>query len=416
VNDDLTRLRQCLDVPAAKRVLERLRERLEAGDKLEGTLTLTEATDGERRHFAGLFGERITRSTTLRLDLAKLAAVLRKAGLAEDLPEAVVHLLGPVENLRAARENLDAEWRTLHARLDDLAMHDPRLAVWASELRAHGLLKRLSDGSVVRAAEYIESFRRIWERLPVRAIPLAQLAVESAGDSHALDAGQPLANLIQRAIPALGEPPPADDLCDAERRRELWAAAGVLSDELSGPVLVLNLRAQPGNSTGHLLNAAAAAGEPFHLTLRQLMRTPPAFEDGQGRTIFVCENPTVLAAAANTLGAACAPLVCVSGQLRQSAHRLLRLLGSANWRLAYHGDFDWPGIRIANLVLVRHAKAAAWRMSASDYLEAPISDVALGSAVASASWDDSLSESMRQRAFAVLEEQMLEVLLQDLRT
>jgi uncharacterized protein (TIGR02679 family) len=90
-----------------------------------------------------------------------------------------------------------------------------------------------------------------------------------------------------------------------------------------------------------------------------------------GRSVLICENVTVLAAVANRLGARSGPLICIDGQPKTAARLLLNLLGSAKVRLAYHGDFDWPGIGIANLILQRH-QAVPWRMSVDSYLMAPM--------------------------------------------
>lgn len=413
MNDCDTRLRAILGVPAANRLLERLRTKLGHGALLTGTVSIAKPTEEEKQHFASIFGRSVTRSTMLRVDLDELSTLLRNANLAADVQEAVVRLIGVVPNRRAAKDASGVAWREVYARLEEMAQRDGRLAPWAEAMRAQGLLKRLASSSTERAIEWIEGFGHVWSRLPLAGAPLARLAADALGDAHALDAGQTLPALLLRAIPALGEPLPGDDLSPAERRRELWAAAGVLSDELSGAVLVLNLPAEPTNATGQLLRTAHAAGEPLYLTLRQLLRTPPTFSAGNERTVFVCENPTVLAAAANELGAECAPLVCVLGQLRQSAHRLLRQFTAINWRLAYHGDFDWPGIRISNLVLSRH-RATAWRMSADDYRIAPAAKVRLEKASVVATWDPTLMPAMQSRGRAVFEEQVLDSLLKDL--
>src|SRR5438067_9664159 len=54
-------------------------------------------------------------------------------------------------------------------------------------------------------------------------------------------------------------------------------------------------------------------GQPVYLTARQLLRDPPLFPSLRGRRVYVCENPTVVAEAANVLGFASAPVVCASG-------------------------------------------------------------------------------------------------------
>ena len=91
-----------------------------------------------------------------------------------------------------------------------------------------------------------------------------------------------------------------------------------------------------------------ANGEPLWLTLRQLVRNQPAWHDVD--TILVVENPSVLALAADTLGTACPPLVCTNGQPRAAAMVLLRSLAAGGVRLRHHGDFDWAGLTIGNLL------------------------------------------------------------------
>jgi hypothetical protein len=55
----------------------------------------------------------------------------------------------------------------------------------------------------------------------------------------------------------------------------------------------------------------ADAGQPVHLTARQLLRDPPDLPV-RDRSVFVCENPTVVAEAASRFGARAAPLVCAN--------------------------------------------------------------------------------------------------------
>lgn len=85
--------------------------------------------------------------------------------------------------------------------------------------------------------------------------------------------------------------------------------------------------------------------------------------------------------------------------------------------MAYHGDFDWPGIAIAGRLMRRGA--LPWRLGAADYeaaLEGLRADSVLeltGTPLATA-WDPELSFSMRAAGVAVHEESLLETLLADL--
>ena len=110
------------------------------------------------------------------------------------------------------------------------------------------------------------------------------------------------------------------------------------------------------------------AGEPVHLSLRKLLRNPPVWAVVD-RDVFVCENPSIVAIAADRLGGASAPLVCTDGMPSAAQRTLILQLVAAGARLRYHGDFDWPGLTIGNFV-IRALRAKPWRFDADDYLAA----------------------------------------------
>ena len=136
-------------------------------------------------------------------------------------------------------------------------------------------------------------------------------------------------------------------------------------NELAAPVLCLNLPATGNAMAASVARAAAESGEPIHLTLRTLLRDPPVW-DVSGRRVYVCENPSILSIAADRLEADCAPLICTNGMPAAAQQTFLRQLVACGANLAYHGDFDWAGIRIGNFVM-RELQASAWRFSAQDY-------------------------------------------------
>jgi len=55
--------------------------------------------------------------------------------------------------------------------------------------------------------------------------------------------------------------------------------------------------------------------------------------------------------------------------MNSAVARLLRALHDAGAQLTYHGDFDWPGARIAAGAFGRF-QARPWRFRAADYLAA----------------------------------------------
>lgn len=247
----------------------------------------------------------------------------------------------------------------------------------------------------------------VLQSLPAGAVPRAVLAATLLGDAHALDDDRPVAGLVLRALA-----PAADRPGDAAARRQRWADAGVLVGELGGPVLALGLPGDPSTVAGRLLEVAAEAGEPVHLTARQLLRAPPDL-DVRGATVFVCENPSVVAAAADALGRGCAPLVCVGGHPSVAVAALLGGCAAARAQLAYHGDFDWGGLRIAGGVL-RRFDAVPWRLSTADYLAAADRGGPLTGTPATSGWDPDLAPALLRRGRRVEEELVLDDLLADL--
>lgn len=119
-------------------------------------------------------------------------------------------------------------------------------------------------------------------------------------------------------------------------------------------------------------------------------------------------------AAANALGPQCPPLVCVSGQPTAAVLRLLALLADAGCSLRYHGDFDWGGIRIANLLWSRFA-VSPWRYDTRSYLDrVSRSSGALRGTPVEAAWDVELSGAIARRGVRLEEEAVLADLLADL--
>jgi uncharacterized protein (TIGR02679 family) len=408
---DLDRLQRLLGGDELRWLVERARARLERGLPLDGTVTLEGATEAQRRAVARLLGRPAGRGASLGVSLPAVEAVLRSAGLAPDLGIAVQALSGPVTDRAAERAAAERRWSALLAVAEQAAGRRPKLAPWVEWLRVTGLLRRLAGGDPERAGELVGQAVAVVDLLPASGQPLSVVAAAGAGDGHLLDPEQPLATLVLRAAALIGGVPPGDG---AEWRRTVWASVGVLAGELTNPVLTLNLPGDPHTVTGRALGVWAASGQPVHLTARQLLRDPPDLSALQGRRVFVCENPSVVAEAANRLGTASAPLICANTHPGGAATVLLRQLGTASARLRYHGDFDWPGITIANGIVARFG-ARPWRLDAGAYRSAATeAGPRLRGNPVNATWDPTLTQAMRELGVKVEEEQVLDDLLADL--
>lgn len=408
---DLARLNATLGRPELARLRALLQKRLEMGRELKGRIQLRDATAPERLAIDNLLGRRLTQGDRLSLDLDELAEQLRAAGIAETLADAFQALVGPVANRPALAAEANARWA---ARVNPFraawADRCAPLVPWFDELAASGLLKRLVNGDPSTAAALLETVTQVVAALPTKAEPLAHFAARLFGDAHALDLGFPRSTLAVRAAARLGGTVFEDG---AEGFRAAWAVVGVMCDELSTPVLVLNLPAAGTTVLAQMLRQARIDGDPLHLSLRILLRQPLSTDPALAhREIFVCENPTIVALAAARLGAACAPLICVNGQFATPTLVLLRQLHAAGARLRYHGDFDVGGLTIARRIFGGFA-AEPWQFSAQDYTEAP-KGLPFDADPGPTPWSPTLAEAMRREGRAVHEEAVADRLLRDL--
>lgn len=405
---DPVRLERLLGGPELARLRQRLvRKLLRDGG---GRLTLGQASDLERAAVERLVGRPARQGKSLSVDLEALSHALARAGVAQDLWSALETLEGPLVDPRAAREAARRRWAEL---LDAHRPEAERLGVggWLDDLRRGGQLRRLSGGDEEQGRWLIQQALGVLARLPARGVTLSTLAADCLGDAHALDAGRPVSALVRRALArhwrggvALANPD----------ERSIWAHAGVLlGGAITSAVLVLRLPVCSAHGLDAALGHYHDLAEPTWLTLRQLLRYPPEW-DVAGRDIFVCENPAVLAEAAERLGCHSAPLITTWGRPGAAVLTLLEQLEAAGAVLHYHGDFDWPGIGIANALLSRFAMHP-WRMGAADLeASAHLEGKPLEGRSLEAAWDPRLRETLEARGRALHEEQLIETLLGDL--
>jgi len=411
MSSDAARLQRLLGHDDLRWIVQRSRRRLERGLALQGPIVLPDATPAQRRAVEQLLGRPVAPGQSVSVRLESVQLTVRQAGAAPDLRSAIEALTGPVVDRSAARLATDRAWETALAPLEALSAERPVLEAWLASVRSTGLLRRLARAEATAGLRLAQSAASVLEQLPCRGVPLSVLACSVTGDGHSLDAGRPLCSLLIRAAGRLGGVPDGEG---AEWRRTVWASVGVLCGELTSPVLCLNLPGDPETVSGQALAVWAEVGQPTYMTVRQLLRDPPRFGSLNGRPVYVCENPTVVAEAANVLGTSSAPLVCASGHPAGAATLLLRSLAESGGQLRYHGDFDWPGIGIANGIFARFG-ARPWRFDAAAYRAAAHSGgSALRGQPIQASWDPELSDTMLAVGRKIEEEQVLAAVLRDL--
>ncbi len=355
---------------AARRSLER------TGGDLTGRISIAGPDDAERKVIIGITGVHQPAGTKrMTVRLAELDAALSRAtglGLA-----GVLAVLGePLRNRPAAAASLAAARAALAATAEGSPLNEscPWYRAWLADLSRDGTITRLARQDDAMA---LKQAIRVLDYLTARSaeappIALPALAARITGDTKALNHGTTLATLMMRA-----------------------------------------LALRQGDGLAEWLTGAARYGTPFQVTLHQLNAHPIRLRPAR---IFACENPAVLRRACAELGPACPPLICAEGQPSTAFHKLARIALAAGGELAYHGDFDWPGVAITAKVIDRHG-ARPWRMTASDYLsgvKAGDTPVALKGDPVPTLWEPELHETMRATGWAIYEETVADQLLADL--
>ncbi|MFJ5303889.1 TIGR02679 family protein [Streptomyces sp. NPDC088350] len=407
---DEERLGRLLGGPEVSWLVQRVRHRMAREKPLTGASTLTAPTDAQRRAAERLLGRGSREGGSLTVRLEDVDAVLRRSGVSPDgLAAAVVTLTGPVDPIGEQRAREARAWEQAYA---PLRLLGPDLAEWAARVTGNGQVRRLAR-TPQSARFLLENAVKALDALPADpAVSVTAFAAQILGDAHALDDGKPLTTVVRSAVHAWTG---LEEEKGTRRQREVWAAVGLLKDDVSSTVLTLNLRGTPA------LDWMADMGEPVVLTLRQLVRQPMAPTVVGERTcpqlIRVCENPAVLAAAAEAYGPECPPMVCVQGQPSAAALTLLRRMYDQGTTVLYHGDFDWGGLRIAS-TLLRSIPWSPWRFTTAHYRAAVasgLSSLDLTGIPTDAPWDPPLAQSLAELGVRIEEETVLDDLLGDLK-
>jgi len=228
-------------------------------------------------------------------------------------------------------------------------------------------VKALTKGLFGRRTSNCDAdlIRRTLDALPPvgGTVGLAVLAAEVFQDAHALDRTTALGRAVARfvrledAVRNGGRTLDATTGFTPQGWRAAWAGVGVVCDQVSSQVLVLNLPLE-GDAPAVAI-ARAANGEPVWLTLRSLAGGLSL--EGGVNTVFVCENPSIVEAAADALGKTSLPLICTFGRPSAAALRILAAIGSETV-IKVQADSDATGRSIVAALIADHPTAIPWRM------------------------------------------------------
>lgn len=366
--------------PAPAAVLARARDRIEGGHRGPGvTVSAPTLSAGDRAELGRLLGLD-WQGSGQPVRLGPLRRVLRKSGVElEWLLEFPDRPLRDRPAERAADQHArEAAETRLHATLVSGGV--------AEDVARTAVVERWL-GPALGAADFAADVVAVLRRLPAPGgTLLPELASDVLGDPHALDRNRRLGRAVLRLHrTSRGSLAEVGRASEPAVWRAAWASVGVTCDRVSSLVLVLNLplplaEGFTGSAAARL--CAASPGEPLWLTSRSVPAGWSLPERSMtGTTVRVCENPSVVEAAADRLGARARPLVCTYGQVSVTCLTLLQALSSAGAELLVSGDRDAPGLLITAGILRQVPGALPWLPAASglyeeDRLAALVADLA----------------------------------------
>ncbi len=382
---------------------QRIRSRLETtGLVPRGRVTVPVSSRAERHAVGALLGRSVTRES-VSVDLAALDGRLAERSGVGGLAAVIEALTGTTLRDRPRERRELSQRRTEPLEVASSLVDGPWVPLWIDGLRRTGLLTNRADAArvVTGAAAVLDAV--VGAEVVSRS--RVELGAALLGDSHALDEDRAEHLVVLRGLAAAaGVAMPAT----AGDRRALWRSYGIEPDLLSTTCLTLGLRADGADAPARRLRIAAEAGDPVHLTAWDLRRCRLA---ALPTPVLVCENPRVLEAVAEECGGD-VPVICTSGEPSTVVTTVLSQLEGT--KLRYHGDFDWPGIAIANRLVARHG-VRPWLMGASDYeAGVRVDSPALAGTAVEPSWNAELGAAMRLHEVAVHEEAVLSELIASL--
>ncbi len=360
--------------PGASLLLTEARRRWEAGHRGDRVRLAVTLTPDQRREVGRLLGlEWVTSGKAVTL--GQLRAAVGRAVSGWDMQQLLTVIGGELRDNRAEKmqlAELRAGRREQLINILTLAGVSVSVAELAVTRRWFG---SVDDPAAVQRAEAVAA---VLIALPSRAGRLlASLASELFGDPHALDRTSILGRAAARVLASekaaaagADSRAAADAVAMAAGWREAWEAAGIACDQVSSTVLVLNLPLPGTGVLPALTMAAAQAGEPLWLTARMLR---PGWtlqpESMKNLVVRVCENPSVVEAAADIHGPGCSPLVCTYGRPAGAAWTLLHALAMAGARIEVSADRDDAGRGIIRDLIADLPGAEAWLPKANGLYE-----------------------------------------------
>lgn len=363
--------------PESRRCLQALRAKWESYGRAAGYITLSDASEAERRLLGGILGKNFIEKK-IRFSCAEFEQSLQKTRFAPiDLKRVLEAYFGEMITVRKEKKQKAEQERErfldeLCGRFEKQQGAGGTASVWLWRMRrekafGYQLLIREYGKDREKAAQLVENVGEALARMKQREeTVLAVLAADISGNPHYFDRGTAAGQLLVNAI-----------CCQEDRElpkgahewRDLLLQTGIAPDPISSSVHVYGLHLLTAQGEHPAYEAFCRRKEASVITLENLKGVTGARAGGD--TVFIVENEMVFCFLVNALSEKDEgelTLLCISGQPRTAALKVLSLLTEDGYRILYNGDMDPEGVDIADRLWKRFGQMLEiWRMSPEDY-------------------------------------------------
>ncbi len=344
-----------------------------------GTVQLSGLSAEERQQLSGFLQRDCGGTKTVTVSASALEKALSKSRFSELKWERILQeyfrqeLVGKKEQQQKETEKREQFFTTMIG----MAPENPG-SLWLAET-----LQNQTEGYQLLQKQYRQQTEQLSEVLTqfLKAVPylpflmgssgaaqkelIAVFAANTTGNPHFFDVGTLGEQLLTLFLKKQMDWTEDSSLSPAEKRAELYYAAGLLKDDLSNHTLAYGIHARKKDGASHEgIEGFFRQKEPVLLTLMTL-GVLAGVSTGQEKCVYIVENPAVFSKLIRAWPER--TVLCGNGQIRLATLVLLDLF-DVDTTFYYAGDFDPEGLLIAQKLKERYGKRLhLWNYDVSCY-------------------------------------------------
>ena len=358
----------------AKRLMLEIRKKYISYGRLTGKIVLKNTTDTERKDIGGILGKHYsTSSITINAKEIEESILSNNVYGQAQIKEIIdAYFNENVLTSKQNKQNKDNDDLNYYNYLKEILIqnnYNKKLIDWLDYSYINKKQGYLILQNIKKDSKSLTIFNNVCFGINKIInedinMPIAVFASSISGNPHFLDkvggAGASLFTSILAYLYNTQYP------INTSSWYELYQKAGLIKNDIAGNVAIYNVHLLIGD-TFHLgAEGCYKYKETFMLTYNSLDKAQKAITFNN--TVYIVENEMVYSYLQKEIKNKKVALICTSGQLSQTASKLIDLLVKSNNKIYYSGDIDPEGICICDKLWQKHPNnIVPWFMNTEAY-------------------------------------------------